>query len=231
MAEPAILGGTPVRTQRYIAYPRWTEEEKEALCKVVDDRILSMFYGWKQSHKLEEEFAAFHGMKYAVAVSSGTAALHCAYSVIGIGAGDEVIVPANAFISAATAALQLNVIPVFADIDPNTVVLDPKVLERYITPRTRAVVPVHLYGNPVDMEALCAIARRYNLVVVEDCAQAHGATINGRKSGSPDQDWREYGREQPQLRSTPRSGTVPLRTWRRFLGLEPHQRRGCAVPF
>ncbi|MCL6449894.1 MAG: DegT/DnrJ/EryC1/StrS family aminotransferase [Acetobacteraceae bacterium] len=151
---------------------------------LIDDRILSMFYGWKLSHQLEDEFAAFYGMKYAVAVSSGTAALHCAYSAIGIGAGDEVIVPANSFITAATAALQLNAIPVFADINPTTVVLDPHDIERHITPRTKAVVAVHLYGNPVDMEAVCEVARRHNLLVVEDCAQAHGATIKGRKVGT-----------------------------------------------
>jgi perosamine synthetase len=103
---------------------------------------------------------------------------------LGVRPGDEVIVPANAYVSAATAALQINAIPIFADIDPHTFVLDPMQLEAKVSPRTRLVVPVHLYGHPVNMPVLVETARRHGLKIVEDCAQAHGAEIGGRLVGT-----------------------------------------------
>lgn len=184
MGKLAIFGGEPIRNKIYTAYPAWTEEQKSELCKVVDNRILSAFYGWKKSHEFEEAFAAYHEMDYAIAVNSGTAALHCAYAAVGLTAGDEIIMPANAYISAATAALMLNAIPVFADIDPNTLTLDPNKLESYITPKTKAIIAVHLYGNVTNMKEVMKIAKKHNLILLEDCAQAYSAKIDGQRTGT-----------------------------------------------
>ena len=132
----------------------------------------------------EAEFAAYTGARHCVGVANGTDALFLAMQALGFGPGDEVIVPANTFIATAEGVSWTGATPVFVDCDPQTYTLDPAKLEAAITPRTRAVVPVHLYGQPADMDPIMAIADKHGLVVVEDCAQSHGATYKGRKAGS-----------------------------------------------
>jgi dTDP-4-amino-4,6-dideoxygalactose transaminase len=134
--------------------------------------------------RLEEEFAKFCGTCYAVGVDSGLSALELSLRALGIGPGDEVIVPADTFIATAAAATFAGAQPVLVDVDPLTYNMDVEQLEAAITPRTRAVIPVHLYGLPAAMDAIMAVAERHDLSVVEDACQAHGAYYKGRRVGS-----------------------------------------------
>jgi perosamine synthetase len=134
--------------------------------------------------RFEEAFAAWCGMPHAVACSSGTAALHLSLVALGIGPGDEVIIPDFTLIVSANTVLLAGARPVLVDVDPKTWCLDPAKVEEKITPSTRAVMAVHMYGHPCDMTAIADIARRHNLAVIEDCAEAHGAEIAGRKVGT-----------------------------------------------
>jgi dTDP-4-amino-4,6-dideoxygalactose transaminase len=133
---------------------------------------------------LEAAFAAYCGVQYAVGVASGTDALHLAMRACGIGAGDEVITVANTCVPTVAAIAMAGGTPVFVDIDPQTFTLDPEQIEKAITPRTKAILPVHLYGRCADMEPILRIARHYGLWAIEDCAQAHGATYRGVKAGA-----------------------------------------------
>ena len=132
----------------------------------------------------EREFADFCGTKHCVALSNGTAALHVGLLALGVQAGDEVITTPNTFLATAEAITYCGAVPVFVDIDPATGNLDPKLIERAITPRTRAILPVHLYGRPADMDPIREIAARHNLRILEDAAQAHGARYRGRRVGA-----------------------------------------------
>jgi len=134
--------------------------------------------------RFEENFARFCGTRYAVATSNGTVALHLALAVLGTGAGDEVIVPTLTFIATANAVTYTGARPVFVDSERQTWNIDPEKIEAAITPRTRAIIPVHLYGHPADMEPITELARKHNLYVIEDAAEAHGATCRGQMVGS-----------------------------------------------
>jgi len=132
----------------------------------------------------EEEFAAYCETEYAVGVDSGTSALEIVLTAYGIGRGDEVITTANTFIATALAISYTGATPVLVDIDPQTYMMDPALLEGAITPRTKGIMPVHLYGHPVDMDPVMEIAERHDLIVIEDASQAHGARYKGRRVGS-----------------------------------------------
>lgn len=134
--------------------------------------------------KFEDEFAAYCGTSHAIGLDSGLSALKLALDAYGIGAGDEVIVPANTFIATAAAVTFTGAQVVFVDIQPDTYNLDPDLLEAAITPRTKAVIPVHLYGIPADMDRILEIAERHQLIVIEDACQAHGAYYQGKRAGS-----------------------------------------------
>lgn len=134
--------------------------------------------------EFESKFAAFCGCQHGVAVSSGTTALQLAVAAAGIGRGDEVLVSASTNIATALAAYHNNAVPVPVDSEEVTWNLDPDLLEGLITPKTRAIIPVHLFGHPAAMDRICAIARRHNLVVIEDCAESHGATWQGTMTGA-----------------------------------------------
>ena len=133
---------------------------------------------------LGEEFAAYVGTKYGLAVNSGTAALHCAVAATGVGPGDEVITSAYTFLASAVAILHHNGIPVFVDIDPQTYNIDPSKIEAKITEKTKAIMPIHVHGMPADMDEINEIARKYNLLVIEDAAQAQGTLYKGKKAGN-----------------------------------------------
>ena len=134
--------------------------------------------------EFEKRFAKYVGVKYAVATSSGTTALHLALLSLGIGRGDEVIVPSFSFIATANAILFCGAKPVFCDIDPKTYNIDTNKIEKLITKRTKAILPVHLYGQPADFKPIMEIAEKHNLYVIGDAAQAHGAEYYGGKIGS-----------------------------------------------
>lgn len=164
-----------------IAKPLIGEEEKQAVLAVLDSGMLAQ---GPRVAEFEEAFAAFCGVKHAIATSSGTTALHVALLAHGIGPGDEVITTPFTFIASANAVLYVGARPVFVDIDPATFNLDPAQIEAAITPRTKALLPVHLYGLLCDMPTITALAEKYGLAVIEDACQAHGAAINGQRAGS-----------------------------------------------
>jgi dTDP-4-amino-4,6-dideoxygalactose transaminase len=132
----------------------------------------------------ETHFAEFCGVRHAIGVNSGTSALHLALLAADIGAGDEVITVPHTFVATVAAIRYTGATPVFVDVDPVTLTMDVSQIEDAITPRTKAILPVHLYGHPAEMDSICEIARKYGLFVIEDCAQAHGATYKGRTVGS-----------------------------------------------
>src|SRR5688572_8836641 len=152
-----------------------------ALERVVDG---SQFILGGEGRALEAEVAAVCGVSHAVGVGSGTDALRLALTALGIGSGDEVITPAFSFVASATTIMMAGATPVFADIDPDTCNVDVRAVERAITPRTRAIMPVHLYGAPAPVDELAALARARGIAIVEDAAQAIGATLQGRPIGS-----------------------------------------------
>jgi dTDP-4-amino-4,6-dideoxygalactose transaminase len=164
-----------------ISKPQFGDEELSLLREVLDSGIVAQ--GPKVA-KLEAEFAQMVGTEFAVATSSGTTALHVALLAHNIGPGDEVITSPFTFIASANSVLYTGASPRFVDIRPDTFNIDPDLIEQAITPRTRAIMPVHLYGLMADMDRILDIARRHDLVVIEDAAQAHGATFKGRKAGS-----------------------------------------------
>jgi dTDP-4-amino-4,6-dideoxygalactose transaminase len=134
--------------------------------------------------EFEREFARYCDCEFALGLSSGTAALHLALVALGVGPGDEVITVPNSFIATVESIMYTGATPVLVDVDPATFCMDPDRFEAAITPRTKAVIPVHLYGQPCDMEAISAIATQHGIAIVEDACQAHGATLSGRKMGS-----------------------------------------------
>jgi len=159
------------------------EEEIEAVVAALRRGEISGSFG-ESIPRFEEEFAAYCGCKYGVAVSSGSTALHLAVAAAGIGAGDEVLVSSSTNIATALAVIHNQAIPVPVDSESLTWNLDLNLIEDLITEKTKAIIPVHLYGHPVDMDRLMEIARRHNLLVIEDCAESHGATCRGRMTGS-----------------------------------------------
>lgn len=192
MSELAILGGTPVRTKLFPAYKFIGAEEKAAVNRVLDSGVLSRylgcwhpdFYGGPEAQALEKEWAAYFGAKHAIAVNSATSGLQAATGALGIGPGDEVIVSPFTMAASATAPLIYGGIPVFADIEPDYFCLDPESVRAKITSRTKAIIVVDIFGLPYDATALNAIAQEHNIPIIEDCAQAPGASLNGRLAGT-----------------------------------------------
>jgi dTDP-4-amino-4,6-dideoxygalactose transaminase len=161
-------------------YDSMRVEIDEAIRRVIES---SVFIGGPEVARFEERFGAYHHVDHCVGVANGTDALEIALEALELLPQSEVIVPANTFIATAEAVTRTGHNVVFADVDAVTYTLDPADVERRINPRTRAIVAVHLYGHPCDMVALDALARRYDLKIVEDCAQAHGAEYGGRRVG------------------------------------------------
>ncbi len=164
-----------------IARPQIGEEEKQAVLEVLESGILAQ---GPRVQAFEEAFAEYCGVKYAIATSSGTTALHVALLAHGIGPGDEVITTPFTFIASANAILYAGARPVFVDIDPATFNIAPDRIKAAITKRTKAIMPVHLFGLPADMGPIMEIAERYGLIVIEDACQAHGAEYLGKRVGS-----------------------------------------------
>lgn len=178
----ALLGGTPALAPDTIRpWPPITDLDRSMVLASLDGGQHAL---GPNCRALNGEFAAWNGNRFGVNANSGTAALHMAVAACGVGAGDEVIVTAYSWSSSATCILQHNAIPVFVDIEFDTMNLDPAKLEAALTPRTKAIVVVHLHGLPVDMDAVLALARPRGIKVIEDCCQAHGARWRGAKVGT-----------------------------------------------
>lgn len=164
-----------------MAKPQIGAEEKQAVLDVLDSGIIAQ---GPRVKAFEESFAAMCDVKHAIATTSGTTALHVAMLANGIGKGDEVITSAFTFIASANSVLYVGAIPVFVDIDPATFNINPDLIEAAITTRTKAILPVHLYGLPCNMDRIMMIAEKHGLIVIEDACQSHGAEYKGRKVGS-----------------------------------------------
>jgi dTDP-4-amino-4,6-dideoxygalactose transaminase len=185
-AKLALLGGTPAvpRGERHVDWPVITDEDRAAVLRALDSgKLVSNAEGETEVRGLEQAWAERVGVSHCVGVSNGTVALQLPLAALGIGPGDEVVVPALSFIATGLAPLHQLATPVFADVDPDTFTIDPDEIETRITPRTAAVIPVHLHGLPADMDRVLEVARRHGLAVVEDAAQAHGATYGDRPVG------------------------------------------------
>ena len=165
--------------------PSLTYEEVRAVVRVLRSGILTSKSGSGPNVlHFEAVFSKFVGTRYAVAMNSGTAALHAALIAAGVGEGDEVILPSLTFVATAEAVVLTGANPVFVEIDPDTYCIDPEEIETALTSRTKAIIPVHLYGLPCDMDRIMGVAKNHHLVVIEDAAQAHGAEYRGRPAGS-----------------------------------------------
>jgi dTDP-4-amino-4,6-dideoxygalactose transaminase len=179
----ALHGGPPVRTRPFPAWPIFGEAEEARLLRTLRSGQWGRLQG-PEVAEFEDRFAALHGCRHGIAVVNGTVSLRVALLAAGIRADDEVVVPPYTFVATASAVVEANAVPVFADIDLNTFNIDPAAIEAAITKRTRAIIPVHFAGQPADMAAIVDIARRHNLIVIEDAAHAHGASYRDRPAGS-----------------------------------------------
>jgi|SRR5438093_1542873 len=173
----------PTRTRRFTSWPIFGKDEERRLLRVLRSGKWGRLHG-PEVAEFERRFAAMHGCKHGIAVVNGTVSLRIALLAAGIRADDEVIVPPYTFFSTASAVVEANAVPVFADIDLNTFNIDPVAIEAVVTPRTRAIIPVHFAGQPADMDLIMAIASKHKLVVIEDAAHAHGASYKNRSAGS-----------------------------------------------
>lgn len=188
----ALLGGKPLRSEPPPRYNTIGDAEKNEVMNVLNDGELSgfiayagaEFYGGKQVQALEQQFKDYFGVKHAVAVNSATSGLHCAVAATGIGPGDEVIVPPYTMAASATCVLFTGAVPIFADIEDKTFCLDPKEVEKNITPQTKGIVAVNLFGQAAPLDELRAIANKHKLFLIEDNAQAPAAKYKGRYAGA-----------------------------------------------
>ncbi len=185
---PAILGGAPVRTADYPSWPVWDGHERENLLSALDAG------GWWSGNgdvaaTFAHDFAAYHGAAHGLALTNGTHTLEAALAACDVGEGDEVIVPGMTFVASASAALAVNATPILVDVDPDTLCIDVAAAEAAITPRTRAIIAVHVAGAAADLDALVELCERRDLRLIEDCAHAHGTFWRGRGVGS----WGDFG--------------------------------------
>lgn len=180
--ELALVGGDPIRSEPFPGWPSFGEEEASSLLEVLRD---GRWGGYNEKvAELESAFAAMHGTRYAISCANGTVALELALRAAGISCGDEVIVPPITFVATATSVLLCHGVPVFADIDPQTLNLSPAAAERAVTERTRAIIVVHFGGQPADMDAFRSLAERHHIALIEDAAHAHGALWRGQAVGN-----------------------------------------------
>ncbi|MGH9492498.1 MAG: DegT/DnrJ/EryC1/StrS family aminotransferase [Terriglobales bacterium] len=182
-AALAIAGGAPLRTRPFAPWPVFAEDEIEAAVRVLASGRVNYWTG-EEGRRFEEEFAAVTQRKRAVALANGSVALELALYALGIGPGDEVIVPSRSFIASASCVVLRGATPVFADVDRESQNLTAETAAAALSPRTKAIIAVHLAGWPCEMDALVALARQHSLKLIEDCAQALGATYKGRPVGA-----------------------------------------------
>ena len=185
MKKLAINGGTPCRNttkQPWPKWPVWGKEEEIALIEVLNSGIWS--YNGPKETEFNKLFAEFIGVNHAICTINGTITLQISLEALGIGLGDEVIIPGLTWQATAATVIDVNATPILVDVNEENWCINPKKIEEAITPRTKAIIPVHLYGAFADMDAIMAIAKKYQLYVIEDCAHKHGGEWNGKKAGS-----------------------------------------------
>ena len=183
MSELALFGGKKAKGKPFPVWPQYDDNERRVLQEVLESRVWWRTPGTK-TLEFEQAFAKYHGARHGVAVTNGTAALEVTMAALGIGQGDEVIVPNFTFVATASAVLFANALPVLVEVDPETYCLDPALTEAAITPRTKAIIAVHMGGHPADLDALQEIAKRHGVALVEDSAHAHGSEWRGKKIGT-----------------------------------------------
>lgn len=178
----AIFGGAPVVKIPAPSWPFFDDKDRVALNEVLESRVWGGYH--ESVGQLEKLFAAFHGAEHGIALVNGTMSLEIALTAAGIGPGDEVIVPPITFVASATSIARVGATPVFVDIDASTINLNPALVEKSITERTRGIVAVHFAGHPVDLDSLVSLCDQHGLVLIEDCAHAHGAAWQEQRIGS-----------------------------------------------
>jgi dTDP-4-amino-4,6-dideoxygalactose transaminase len=183
MARLALLGGPAAKRKPFPPWPYYDQKELDALRDVLESRVWWRTPG-TQTRAFEEEFASYQGAAYGIAVTNGTHALEVVLQALGLGRGDEVIVPDFTFVATAGAVLSTGAIPIPVDVSADTWCIDPDRVEAAITQRTRAIIAVHMGGHPADLDRLTAIASRYKIALVEDCAHAHSSEWRGKKVGT-----------------------------------------------
>jgi dTDP-4-amino-4,6-dideoxygalactose transaminase len=183
MAELALNGGKKSKQKPFPIWPQYDDAERKALTEVLESRI---WWRTPGTHTLafEQEFAKFHGARHGIAITNGTAALEVTMSALGIGPGDEVIIPDFTFVATASAVLYAGAMPVTVDVSPETYCIDPKLAEAAITPRTKAIIAVHMGGHPADLDALTDLAKKHGIALVEDSSHAHATEWRGKRVGS-----------------------------------------------
>jgi dTDP-4-amino-4,6-dideoxygalactose transaminase len=182
-SQLAVDGGEKVRTQPLPPWPHFDNDLVAAATRVLRSGKVNYWTG-DEGRQFEKEFAQLVGVKHAIVLTNGTVALDAALKALGVGPGDEVVTTSRTFLASATAAISVGATPRFADIDRDSGNVTAATIEAALTPRTKAIIAVHLAGWPCDMPAIMALANKRGLKVIEDCAQAHGATINGKSVGS-----------------------------------------------
>ncbi|SDL81830.1 DegT/DnrJ/EryC1/StrS family aminotransferase [Kriegella aquimaris] len=185
MEKLAIKGGKPCRDTNSNPWPKWPvwgKEEEVALIEVLNSGVWS--YNGPKEMEFNQLFAEFTGTKFSICTVNGTITMQLALEALGIGVGDEVIVPGITWQATAATVIDVNATPILVDVLEDTWCIDPVAIEKAITPKTKAIIPVHLYGAFADMDAIMEIAKKHNLYVIEDCAHKHGGEWKGKKAGS-----------------------------------------------
>ena len=181
MSKLALLGGDPIRTEPLHEWPVFNEKDENAMVEVL--RSGKWWYGEKVA-EFERQYAELHGAKHAIACSNGTAALYIAVKALGLGYGDEVITTPMTFIATTTAIVMAGAIPIYVDVEEDTINIDIDKIEAAITPNTKAILPVHVFGRPLDMDRLMAIAKKHDLIVIEDAAHCWGGKYKDKGLGT-----------------------------------------------
>ena len=206
MATLALWGGEPVKKTPFPVWPHFDDHERAALLEVLESGQWWRTPGTR-TLEFEEAFARYHDARHGIAVTNGTAALEVSLAALGIGPGDEVIVPDYTFVATASAVLFTGALPVLVDVTAGTYCLDPDLAEAAITPRTKAIVVVHVAGHPADMDRFVEIAHRHKVYLVEDSAHAHGSEWRGQKVGALG-DFGTFSFQQSKLMTAGEGGII-----------------------
>ena len=226
----AIEGGRRTRQAAFAPWPSFAADEIEAAVEVLKSGKINYRTG-EQGRLFEEEFAALAGCKHAVAVANGTVALELALCALGIGAGDEVIVPSRTFIASASCVVMRGAVPVIADVEATSGNLTAETIRPLLSAKTKAIIAVHVVGWPCDMDTIVALARERGIKVIEDCAQAHGATYKGRPVGSLG-DAAAFSFCQDKIMTTGEGGMLTINdeaAWERAVSFRDHGTRHDAL--
>jgi len=208
--ELALFGGTPVRSTPFAPWPYFDDRERTLLMQALESRNWGGYpFPSPLAEDFGERFAKVHGARHAIPCANGSVTMEIALQAAGIRAGDEVIVPALTFMATAACAIRVNAVPVFVDIEPRNYCMDPAAVEAAITPKTRAIIPVHLGASIADMDRLLEIARRHGLVVIEDCAHAHGGQWRGQGVGSMG-DFGSFSLQSSKLMTSGEGGVLTV---------------------